>query len=269
MSDALNAIVAYKREEVRALLAEAGGAAALARRARESEAPRPRGFVEAIRRQHEAGRNALICEIKRKSPSAGDILPGADPLAVAGDYHEAGAACLSVLTDGPSFGGSLADLALVRALCPLPALRKDFMVDPVQVDEARAVGCDAILVIMAAVSDTLAGELCDAAAGYGLDVLLEVHDAGEMERALRLPCPLIGVNNRNLRTMTTDLATTLELAAMVPGDRILVSESGVRTPADIVRLRACGAQTFLVGESLMKAQDRVAATQALIIAGRD
>jgi indole-3-glycerol phosphate synthase len=269
VSDALNAILAYKRAEVDALLAAPGGRARVVQAARNSEAPPPRGFLKALHAAHAGDRNALICEMKRRSPSAGDILPGADPLAVAQDYARGGAACLSVLTDGPSFGGSLPDLARVRAECGLPVLRKDFMIDPAQVDEARAVGCDAILIIMAAVSDALARELADAAGAHGLDVLVEVHDGEEMERALALPCPLIGINNRNLRTMTTDLATTLALSARVGPERTLVSESGVRTPEDIVRLRTCGVRTFLIGESLMKAEDRTAATRALVVAGRD
>ena len=252
---ALDRIISYKRAEVQALLAQAPLADWRARAEASTAAP-PRGFIAAIRAAHAGDRNALICELKRRSPSAGDILPGADPLAIAREYETGGAACLSVLTDGPSFGGSLADLAAVRAAVSIPVLRKDFMVHTVQVFEAAITGADAILVIMAALDDDTARELTDTAHAFGLDVLVEVHDAAETERALRLPSPLIGVNNRNLKTMTTDLETTGRLAPMLGPDHILVSESGVRTAADIADLRRHGARTFLIGESLMKSDGR-------------
>lgn len=264
MTTVLDDILTYKREEVAARKAEmsAGQMAA-----RASAAPAPRGFAAALDAVAATGENALICELKRKSPSAGHILPGADPLAIAREYEAGGAACLSVLTDGPSFGGSLADLDAVRQATSLPLLRKDFMVDPWQVLEARAHGADAVLVIMAALDDALAQEIAQAALGHAMDVLVEVHDAGELERARRLPSGLIGVNNRNLRTMTTDLAVTETLAPHLPAGASLVAESGVRTPADISRLRRSGARRFLIGESLMSQADRAGAVNALRMAG--
>jgi indole-3-glycerol phosphate synthase len=257
--DRLRQIISYKRDEVAALKSrrsltsledEAKGASP------------PRGFAEKLLGIARADGNALICEMKRKSPSAGAISLERDPVDVASAYEAGGAACISVLTDGPSFAGSIADMALVRNTVALPVLRKDFMVDPIQIAESRAAGADAILIIMAAVSDDLAKELHEAADRLGLSVLLEAHDRDELDRALRLPSPLVGVNNRNLRTMATDLATTELLAKYVPRDKLLITESGIRTPGDVVRLRACGARGFLIGESLMKAADpRSAVTQ--------
>lgn len=263
MSTALDAILAYKRAEVDRLLSahslERLRDAALAATA----GPPPRGFERAIAQAHALGHNALICELKRRSPSAGDILPGADPTDIARQYEAGGAACLSVLTDGPSFGGNLLDLSHVRDSVSLPVLRKDFMIDAAQIFETRAAGADAILVIMAAVGDDLAAELVATATGLALDVLVEVHDEAELQRALRLPVRLIGVNNRNLKTMVTDLATTERLAPLVPADRILVSESGVRTGDDIRRLNRSGARTFLIGESLMKSPKRAELVHSL------
>jgi indole-3-glycerol phosphate synthase len=227
-------------------------------------APKPRGFAEALLKVAAADGNALICEVKRRSPSAGEINAVRAPEAAARAYEAGGAACISVLTDGPSFGGSLADMAAVRAAVALPVLRKDFMVDPVQVVEARAAGADAILIIMAAVDDALAEELHTTADGLGMSVLLEAHDEAEFVRALALPSRLMGVNNRDLRTFKTDLGVTERLADMMPKGRLLISESGVRTSADIARLRTCGARGFLVGESLMRAENPAESVHSLV-----
>ena len=254
LPDRLHKIIDYKRTEVAALNRNRSLASL---EAEAKAASPPRGFADALMRIARADGNALICEVKRKSPSAGDISPGRDQVAVAREYEAGGAACISVLTDGPSFGGSLEDMISVRAAIRLPVLRKDFMIDPVQIVEARAAGADAILIIMGAVDDTLARELHAAADQHGMSVLLEAHDEAELVRALGLPSPLIGVNNRDLRRMTTDLATTERLADMNPdwagSGRILISESGVKTPEDISRLRLAGARGFLIGESLMRA----------------
>lgn len=249
MATALDRILDYKRDEVAALrqtrslsdLESAAKAASPVRR-----------FSEALNAAATETSNGLICEIKRKSPSAGDILPGADPCEIARDYEAGGAACLSVLTDMPSFGGSLSDFEAIRAAVRLPMLRKDFMIDPIQVVEARAHGADCILIIMSAVDDGLAKELHDTSAALGMDVLVETHDEVEMARALMLPAKLIGVNNRDLKRMVSDLGTTERLAAMVPPDRHLISESGIADPASIIRLRTVGARRFLIGEWLMK-----------------
>lgn len=249
MATALDRIVDYKRDEVAALLRETSFAEMDAK----ARAAGPvRGFSAALDAIAAQDENALICELKRKSPSAGEILPGADPVEIASEYEAGGAACLSVLTDGPSFGGTLDDFAAIRAAVGIPMLRKDFMIDPIQVAEARAWGADCVLVIMACLDDTLAAELTDCAIGYGMDVLVETHNEEELERALRLPSPLIGVNNRDLKRMVTDLSTTERLAPLVPSDRVLVAESGISTPGHIARLRGTGARRFLIGESLMK-----------------
>lgn len=261
---ALDAILAYKLKEVARAKAETS-LSVLENRAH--AAPPPRGFAAGLDRVVASGENALICELKRKSPSAGAILPDADPVAIAREYEAGGAACLSILTDTPSFGGQLQDLVAIRQAVNLPLLRKDFMVDPWQVIEARAHGADAILVILAAVDDDLAGALCDTAHAYGMDVLAEVHDAHELERALKLPVTLLGVNNRNLKTMTTDLAVTETLSPLVPANMALVAESGVSSQEDIQRLRNAGARRFLIGESLMKQHDRPAAVLRLRQAG--
>jgi len=249
--DKLRAILDYKKDEVAAL--KRRSLASLEVDAR--SASRPRGFGEALLAVAKADGNALICEVKRKSPSAGEINAARAPVDAARAYEAGGATCISVLTDGPSFAGSLDDMRAVRAAVKLPVLRKDFMIDPLQVTEARAAGADAILIIMAAVDDTLASDLHQAADSFGMSVLVEVHDEAELVRALGLPSPLLGVNNRDLRTLTTDLAVTERLADMMPEGRLLISESGVRTSGDIVRLRRCGARGFLVGESLMRAEN--------------
>jgi indole-3-glycerol phosphate synthase len=223
----------------------------------------PRGFHAALQRRAAQGAAALIAEIKKRSPSKGVIRAELDPAAVAADFARGGASCLSVLTDAPSFGGSLADLTAARAATALPTLRKDFLYDPYQVLEARAAGADCVLLILGAVDDDGARALERTAAGLGMDVLVEVHDEQELERALRLDSRLIGVNNRHPATLRTTLGTTDTLAPLVPPDRLVVSESGIAGPPDVVRLWGAGARAFLVGESLLRSPDVAAATAAL------
>ena len=260
MSTALDRIIDYKKDQV-AALKQARSEQSFLEDAKAQTAPR--GFRDRLSHIADTDQNALICEMKRKSPSAGDILPGADPREIAAQYERGGAACLSVLTDGPSFGGSLEDFQAIRNAVSLPMLRKDFMVDTIQVAEARAHGADAVLVILSCTDDALALDLTQSAIDLGMDALIETHDAEEVERALKLPSPLIGINNRDLKIMKTDLATSETLSKLIPTTSEYVSESGISEPEDIARLRKTGARRFLIGESLMKRPDRKRHVQAL------
>ena len=255
----LERILAYKRAEV-AVRKRAKPWAVIEREA--SDQDWPRHFHAALAACTD--RPALIAEIKKASPSRGVIRADFDPSSLAHAYWQGGATCLSVLTDWPSFQGMDEYLGAARTACPLPVLRKDFMIDPWQVAESRALGADAVLVIMAAVSDQVASDLIDAAVSWQMDALVEVHDENELERALAIDARLIGVNNRSLASFKTDLSVTERLAARAPEGVLLVSESGIFTSADIVRLRDAGAGAFLVGESLMREADVAAATRALL-----
>ena len=255
MSDVLARICADTRAEV--ARRKAGGALGA------SPSP-PRGFARALKQAASAGGFGLIAEIKKASPSGGMIRPDFSPAALARAYVDGGAACLSVLTDGPHFQGSPADLHAARAAVALPVLRKDFMLDPWQIAESRAMGADCVLLILAALTDAEAAELEQAALGLGMDVLVEVHDGAELQRALRLKSELIGINNRNLKTLQTDLKTSLKLAPLAPADRMVVAESGLRTHDDLERLAEVGVRAFLVGESLLRQADVTAATRALL-----
>jgi len=258
VSNTLQRIAAYKREEVAARKAMTSAAEidAAARAANP-----PRGFARALAT---APGLALIAEVKKASPSKGLIRADFDPPILARAYADGGATCLSLLTDGPSFQGADSYLVAARAAVNLPVLRKDFLVDPWQVAETRALGADAILVILAMIDDTLAAELMAQAKAYGMDALVEVHDAAELARAASLNATLIGVNNRDLRTFVTDLAVTEQLASATPAGALLVTESGIFTHDDAQRLARAGAKAMLVGESLMRQADVTAATRALL-----
>jgi indole-3-glycerol phosphate synthase len=261
VSDALTKIAAYKRDEVAARKA-ACSQAEIERRAR--DASPPRGFRAALEAAARPGKLALIAEIKKASPSRGLIREDFDPPALARAYAKGGATCLSVLTDAPSFQGADAYLGAARDAVTLPCLRKEFLVDPWQVAESRALGADAILVILAMVDDALARELMSEANRFGLDALVEVHDDSEMARAGALGAGLIGVNNRDLRSFEVSLETTERLAPQTPSGALLVGESGIFSTADAARLSAAGARAMLVGESLMRQADVEAATRALL-----
>ena len=261
MTDVLAKICADKRAELARRKRETPWEALTARAAK---ADPPRRFARHLAERAAGGGTALICEIKKASPSKGLIREDFDPPALARAYREGGAACLSVLTDTPFFQGRDEYLVAAREASGLPVLRKDFMLEPYQIVESRALGADCVLLIMAALEDAEAAEMAFLAGELGLDVLVEVHDGPELDRALRLDAPLIGINNRNLKTLEVDLATFEALAPRVPSERLLVAESGLYGPADLARMKRAGAKAFLIGESLMRRADVAAATRALL-----
>jgi indole-3-glycerol phosphate synthase len=261
MTDILAKIAAYKRDEVTDRKRRRTQAA-LDNAARNASSPR--GFKTALKHGHASGKLALIAEIKKASPSKGLIRADFDPPALARAYENGGASCLSVLTDGPSFQGADPYLIDARAAVSLPCIRKDFLVDPWQVSESRALGADAILVILAMIDDVLAAELMSEAERLGMDALVEVHDEAEMARAGELGATLVGINNRDLKSFVVDLAVTERLAALAPSDALLVTESGLFTHDDVVRMEAAGATAMLVGESLMRQANVAEATRALL-----
>jgi indole-3-glycerol phosphate synthase len=260
MHDVLARILARKREEV----AERRTRVPLAElRARAGDASPVRGFADALGARIERGEAAVIAEVKKASPSRGVIRADFDPAAIARSYAAGGAACLSVLTDVDFFQGADGYLVAAREACQLPVLRKDFVVDEYQLIEARALGADAVLLIAAALDDAQLADFAALASALGLDALAEVHDAAELERVLRLPLPLVGINNRDLRTFEVSLDATLALKEMVPADRMLVTESGILAPPDVRRMRDAGVHAFLVGEAFMRAADPGAALRSL------
>ena len=264
-SDILQRILRTKADEV----ARNCAAVPLAELDAQARAAGPRrGFAAELQRRVAVGDSAVIAEVKKASPSKGVLRADFDPAAIAASYAAHGAACLSVLTDRDYFQGDAAYLRAARAACALPVLRKDFIVDAYQITEAAAMGADAVLLIAAALNDAQLREFEDCAAGYGLDVLVEVHDAAELARALALRTPLIGINNRDLRSFETRLETTLELLDAIPAGRVVVTESGILAAADVARMRAAGVHAFLVGEAFMRAADPGVALQQLFGAGK-